>query len=85
MYIISLCWYIQTDQKVSVHLTITVQSSVAHRLFDHPVFGRACFHSDSLQLVYFELEQTEDLCRHRFYLITTGGLRPCEMKRHHVT
>ena len=28
---------IQSDQKVSVHLTITVQSSVAQILFDHPV------------------------------------------------
>jgi len=27
----------QGDQKVSVHLTITVQSSGAQRLFDHPV------------------------------------------------
>jgi hypothetical protein len=28
---------IQGDQKVSVHLTITVQTSGAQRLFDHPV------------------------------------------------
>jgi hypothetical protein len=28
---------IQGDQKVSVHLMITVQSSGAQRLFDHPV------------------------------------------------
>jgi hypothetical protein len=28
----------QGDQKVSVHLTITVQSSGAQRLFDHSVF-----------------------------------------------
>jgi len=27
----------QGDQKVCVHLTITVQSSSAQRLFDHPV------------------------------------------------
>jgi len=27
----------QGNQKVSVHLTITVQSSGAQRLFDHPV------------------------------------------------
>jgi len=29
---------IQGDQKVSVHLMITIQSSGAHRLFDHPVY-----------------------------------------------
>jgi hypothetical protein len=29
---------VQGDQKVSVHLTITVQSSGAQRLFDHPVY-----------------------------------------------
>ena len=29
--------YIQGNQKVSVHLTITVQSSGAKRLFDRPV------------------------------------------------
>jgi hypothetical protein len=29
---------IQGDQKVSVHLMITVQSSGAQRLFDHHVF-----------------------------------------------
>jgi hypothetical protein len=29
----------QGDQKSSVHLTITVQSSGAQRLFDHPVQG----------------------------------------------
>ena len=28
---------IQGDQKVFVHLTITVQSSGAQKLFDHPV------------------------------------------------
>jgi hypothetical protein len=28
---------IRDDQKVSVHLTITLQSSGAERLFDHPV------------------------------------------------
>jgi len=28
---------VQGDQKVSVHLTIAVQSSGAQRLFDHPV------------------------------------------------
>ena len=28
---------IEGDQKVSLHLTVTVQSSRAHRLFDHPV------------------------------------------------
>ena len=32
---------IQGDQKVSVHLTITVQSSVAQRLFNHPVVTKA--------------------------------------------
>jgi hypothetical protein len=30
--------YIQGDQKVSVHLMITIQSSGAQRLFDHPVY-----------------------------------------------
>jgi len=30
---------IQSDQKASVHLTLTVQSSGAQRLFDHPVFS----------------------------------------------
>jgi len=29
--------HIQGDQKVSVHLTITIQSSGAQGLFDHPV------------------------------------------------
>ena len=29
---------IQGDQKFSVHLTITVKSSGAQRLFDHPVY-----------------------------------------------
>jgi hypothetical protein len=33
---------LQGDQKVSVHLTITVQSSGAPRLFDHPVLNH-CF------------------------------------------
>jgi len=28
----------QCDQKVSVHLMITTQSSGAQRLFDHPIF-----------------------------------------------
>jgi len=33
-----ICWfYLHGDQKVSVHLTITVQSSGAQRLFDHPI------------------------------------------------
>jgi len=32
-----LALLIQGDQKVSVHLAITVQSSGAQRLFDHPV------------------------------------------------
>ena len=31
---------LQGDQKVSVHLTITVQSSGAQRLFDHPVYHK---------------------------------------------
>ena len=31
------CYVIQGDQKVSVHLTITVHSSGAQRLFDHPL------------------------------------------------
>jgi len=30
-------WQIQGDQKVSVHLIITVQKSGAQGLFDHPV------------------------------------------------
>jgi len=30
---------VQGDQKVSVHLTITVQSSGAQRLFDHSVYN----------------------------------------------
>jgi len=30
---------IQGDQKVSMHLMITIQSSGAQRLFDHPVFS----------------------------------------------
>jgi len=30
---------IQSDQKVSVHLTTTVQLSGAQRLFDHPVLS----------------------------------------------
>jgi len=29
--------HIQSDQKVSVHMTSTAQSSGAQRLFDHPV------------------------------------------------
>ena len=33
-----LCCIVGGDQKVSVHLTITVQSSGAERLFDHSVF-----------------------------------------------
>ena len=32
---------LRVDQKVSVLLTITVQSSGAKRLFDHPVYCRA--------------------------------------------
>ena len=32
-----ICVIVQGDQKGSVHLTITVQSSDAQRLFDHPV------------------------------------------------
>ena len=31
-------WYIQSDQKVSVHVTITVHSTGAQRIFDHPVY-----------------------------------------------
>jgi len=35
----AFCPYIiKSDQKVSAHLMITIQSSGAHRLFDHPVF-----------------------------------------------
>ena len=30
--------YIQSDQKVSVHLMITIQKSGVQRLFDHPVY-----------------------------------------------
>jgi len=30
--------FIQADQKVSVHLMITIQSSGAQRLFDYPVY-----------------------------------------------
>jgi len=30
--------YIQGDQKVSVHLMITIQSSGAQRFFDHPEY-----------------------------------------------
>jgi len=31
---------IQSDQKVSVHLMITIQKSGAERVFDHPVLLR---------------------------------------------
>jgi len=34
--------HVQDDQKVSVHLMITIQSSGAQRLYDHPV----CFFYD---------------------------------------
>jgi len=34
---------IQDVQKVSVHLTITVQSSGTQRRFDHPVFHNSTF------------------------------------------
>jgi len=34
--------YIQGDQKVSVHMTITVQSSGAQKPFDHPVYVCVC-------------------------------------------
>ena len=30
--------YTQSDQKVSVHLLVTIQKSGAQRLFDHPVY-----------------------------------------------
>jgi len=30
---------IQGDQKVSVHLMITIQSSASQRLFDHPLYA----------------------------------------------
>ena len=38
--LLSYILIIQSDQKVSVHLTITVQSSGAQRLFDYPVFNK---------------------------------------------
>jgi len=34
---VAVCSQIQGDQKVFVHLMITIQSSGAQRLFDHPV------------------------------------------------
>jgi len=35
--------FIQGDQKVSVHLMITIQPSGAERLFDHPVYNGVSF------------------------------------------
>jgi len=32
-----VCAYTQGDQKVSVHLMITIQSSGAQRIFDHSI------------------------------------------------
>jgi len=40
---------VQGDQKVSVHLMITISSSGAQRLFDHPVSFRAAWNYDLLQ------------------------------------
>jgi hypothetical protein len=37
--------YVQGDQKVSVHLMITVQSSGALRLFDYPVCAHTHTHT----------------------------------------
>ena len=37
---------IQSDQKVSVHLMISVQSSVSQRLFDHPALDPVHQNSD---------------------------------------
>jgi len=36
--IVCILFEIQSDQKVSVHLMFTIQSSGAQRLFDHPVY-----------------------------------------------
>ena len=44
---------IQSDQKVSVHLMITIQSSGAQRLFDHPVLQ-----SLKLRLISFVIQYT---------------------------
>ena len=35
--------YIKGDQKVSVHLMITIQKKSAQRLFDHPVYMTSHF------------------------------------------
>jgi hypothetical protein len=39
-YLKSCVYFVQGDQKVSVHQTITVHKSGAQRLFDHPVQHR---------------------------------------------
>jgi len=39
-YIALTDWFVQDDQKVSVHLMITIQKSGAQRLFDQPVYLR---------------------------------------------
>jgi hypothetical protein len=38
IYSVNNTTYIQGDQKVSVHLMITIQNAGAQRLFDHPVY-----------------------------------------------
>jgi len=40
------------DQKVSVHLTITVQSSGARRIFDHPVLLAWQYITPSYKMFY---------------------------------
>jgi len=45
--------FMQRDQKVSVHLTITVQSSGAQRIFDHPVCNVFVFSDEGILWFFF--------------------------------
>jgi len=65
---------IQGDQKVSVHLRITVQSSRAQRLFDHPVYVRTYIHTHTFPFHRSIGHQTVDRIRnwlqiYIFYLL----------------
>ena len=52
---------IQGEQKVPVHLTFTVQSSGAQRLFDHPVYPSMQLSVNLLFLCYRDYIQ-QDTC-----------------------
>jgi len=46
-------FFIEGDQKVSVHLMITIQKSVAQRHFDHPIFLNTAYLANTIPFLIF--------------------------------